>query len=52
MFGAGIRKVNIVYRAGKENTNTDALSRQPYLPAPVVGTIEGDVQVLAISHHL
>lgn len=49
VFGAGIRKVNIIYRADKENTNADALSRQPHLPAPVVGTVEEDVQVLSVN---
>ena len=37
VYGRGIKNVKILYRAGKENSNADALSRRPYLPAPAVG---------------
>ena len=49
VYGAGIRNVNIIYRAGRDNANADALSRQPYLPAPAVGTADDEVQVLSIE---
>ena len=31
VYGSGIRNVNIIYRAGRDNANAHALSRQPYL---------------------
>ena len=49
VFGAGIQNVDIIYRAGRDNTNADALSRQPHLPAPAVGTVDDDAQVLSIE---
>ena len=49
VFGAGIRNVDIIYRAGRDNANADALSRQPHLPAPAVGTVDDDAQVLSIE---
>ena len=49
VYGAGIRNVDIIYRAGRDNANADALSRQPHLPAPAVGTADDDVQVLSIE---
>ena len=33
VFASGAQEVEILYRAGKENTNADALSRQPQPPA-------------------
>ena len=41
--------MNIVYRAGKENLITDALSRNPQAPAPQEGVAEGEVQVARIQ---
>ena len=41
--------MNILYRVGRDNTNADALSRQPHLSAPTVGTADDDVQVLSIG---
>ena len=38
-----------MYRPGRENTNADALSRHPLLPAPVVGVAEDEVQVSRVS---
>ena len=49
VFGAGIQNVDIIYRAGRDNANADALSRQPHLPAPAVGTVDDDVQVLSVE---
>ena len=37
VYGRGLKKVTIKYRAGKENANADALSRAPVLPAPRIG---------------
>ena len=48
VFGSGIKAVEIVYCYGKENTNADALSRQPYLDAPSQGIAESEVQVAAV----
>ena len=49
MYGAGIQNINIINRAGRDNINAVALSRQPYLPAPAVGTADDNVQVLSLS---
>ena len=48
VYGRGVRQVHIVYRAGKENKNADALSRSPLLPAPAVGLGEDEVQVASL----
>ena len=34
-----------MYRPGRENSNADALSRHPLLPAPAVGLAENEMQV-------
>ena len=44
-----MKKVNIVYRSGKENLNADTLFRNPYLPAPAEGIAETDVQVAVVQ---
>ena len=49
VFGARIRNVDSIYRAGRDNANADALSRQLHLPAPPVSTIDDDAQVLSIE---
>ena len=49
VYGSGVKNVQIIYRAGKENLNADALSRQPYSPAPKEGVAEGEIQVCAVS---
>ena len=49
VYGRGVRNVKILYRAGRENTNADALSRSPHLPAPVVGIGEDEVEVSTIA---
>ena len=45
VYGGGVRAVHIVYRAGKENKNADALSRRPVFPAPQAGIAENELQV-------
>ena len=45
----GLKCVKILYRAGKENSNADALSRSPCLPAPAVGIAEDEVQVATLT---
>ena len=48
VYGCGVREVRIIYRAGKENKNTDALSRSPVSPAPQTDTAAGEVQVASV----
>ena len=45
VYGSGVGKVTIVYRAGRENASADALSRSP----PSLGIAEGEVQVSAVA---
>ena len=47
VFGSGVRNINIVYRAGKENGNADALSRCPLGEQPADPILD-DTQVAAI----
>ena len=51
VYGNGVRNVDIIYRAGKDNLHADALSRQPYLPPrPPDDTVTPeDLQVCAIN---
>ena len=49
VYGQGIKDIKIRYRAGKENQNADALSRNPHSPVPVSGMVDGEVQVATIS---
>ncbi len=39
VFGSGLKSINIIYNAGKENTSADALSRNPH----------GQVQVASVQ---
>ena len=45
VYGRGVKQVRIVYRAGEENQNADALFQSPLLPAPEVGIAEDEVLV-------
>lgn len=45
VYGRGVKEVWIIYRAGKENKNADALSCSSVTPAPQVGIAEEEVQV-------
>ena len=49
VYGSGVKMVDIVYRAGRENVSADALSRSPYHSPPVVGIAEGEVQVASVD---
>ena len=48
VYGCGVKHVNIRYRAGRENTNADALSQSHRSPAPAFGTGDGEIQVDAV----
>ena len=49
VYGSGIKNLEIIYRAGKDNTNADALSRNPVgSPRPESETIT-DVHVSAVQ---
>jgi len=48
VYGSGVKAVQIVHRAGSENSHADALSSQPHLLPPEEGITEGDVQVCAV----
>ena len=52
MFGAGLKDVKIVYRAGKLNSVADALSRSPHDGAPAEGVAEQEQQVLSVRTDL
>ena len=45
VYGRGVKDVKIVYRPGRENSNADALSRHPLLPAPAIGIAEDEMRV-------
>ena len=49
VYGKGVREVKLCYRAGRENKGADALSHSPQLPAPVVSTVDGELQVSTVS---
>ena len=49
VYGRGVKEVRILYRAGKENKNADALSRNPVSPAPEHGVAEDEVQISPVA---
>jgi len=49
VYGQGIKEVNIVFCAGKENVAADALSRNPLPNVPSEGLAESETQVATIS---
>ena len=48
VFGSGVRQLEIVCRAGRENTNADALSRCPRGDIPAEPMVT-EVQVAAVT---
>ena len=48
VFGSGLKSINIVYKAGKENTSADALSRNPHGQVPQGAEVE-QVQVASVQ---
>ena len=49
VYGQGIKEVRILYRAGKENGNADALSHNPVSSAPEHEEAEDEVQVSPVA---
>ena len=49
VYGRGVKEVQIIYCAGKENIAADALSRSPQAAAPVKGIAEDDFQISTVS---
>ena len=49
IYGSGLKEVKIVNRAGKESSNADALSRNPYGAAPTEGIGESEIQVSKVE---
>ena len=48
VYGSGIKKVEIVHRAGSKNRHADALSRQPVELAPAE-LVDAEVQIATIN---
>ena len=49
VHGSGVKSVNIIYRAGKDNVIADALSCNPQGPAPGEGLAETEIQVANVG---
>ena len=49
VYGRGVKSVNIVYRAGRENASADALSRSPVSLPPLEGPGQDEVQVSPVA---
>ena len=49
VYGKGVKEVQIVYRAGKDNKSADALSRAPQSDTRSSADLEGTLQVSAVS---
>ena len=49
VYGSGVKSVHIFYRAGRDNVNAAALSRNPQLPPPTEDMADTDVQVAVVT---
>ena len=49
VYGSGLKSVQIIYLAGRDKKNADALSRNPQLPATTEDMADTDVQVAVVS---
>ena len=49
VYGSGVKSVHIIYRAGRDNANADALSRNPQLPPPTEDMADTNVQVAVVT---
>ena len=49
VYGSGVKSVHIIYWAGRDNTNADALSRNPQLPPPTENMADTNVQVAVVT---
>ena len=49
VYGSGVRNLEIVYRAGKENSNADALSRNPVPQTTPESEMVTDVQIASVT---
>ena len=49
LYGSGTRELTILHCPGKTNSKADALSRNPYFPAPAEGIAEAEIQVATLS---
>lgn len=49
VYGSGVRSIQIIHRAGKDNANADALSRNPQSSAPATDPEEADSEVQGAS---
>ena len=48
VYSSGVGTVTITHRAGRENSNADALSRNPLNTSPLEGIGEGEMQVAVV----
>lgn len=51
VYGSGVKSLQIIYRAGKDNANADALSpsRNLHLPAPAQDMADTNIQVAVVT---
>ena len=47
MYGSGVKNIQIVYRSGQENSNADALSRNPQAAEPEAPPVK-EVQIATV----